>query len=74
MKRIINLLLLIFILLPSKNLNSQDDKKSKPSKDKAKSFASIVSEASKDDGLFNVYQKDDKYYTKSPIHYWVEIC
>ena len=66
MKRIINLLLLIFILLPSKNLNSQDDKKSKPSKDKAKSFASIVSEASKDDGLFNVYQKDDKYYYEIP--------
>ena len=66
MKRIINLLLLIFILLPSKNLNSQEDKKSKPSKDKAKSFASIVSEASKDDGLFNVYQKDDKYYYEIP--------
>ena len=66
MKRIINLLLLIFILLPSKDLNSQDDKKSKPSKDKAKSFASIVSEASKDDGLFNVYQKDDKYYYEIP--------
>ena len=66
MKRIINLLLLIFILLPSKDLNSQDDKKSKPSKDKAKSFASIVSEATKDDGLFNVYQKDDKYYYEIP--------
>ena len=66
MKRIIHLFLLIFILVPSKNLNSQDDKKSKPSKDKAKSFASIVSEASKDDGLFNVYQKDDKYYYEIP--------
>ena len=67
MKRIIHLLLLIFILIPSKNLNSQDDKKSKPnSKDKAKSFASIVSEATKDHGLFNVYLKDDKYYYEIP--------
>ena len=67
MKRIIHLFLLIFILVPSKNLNSQDDKKSKPnSKDKAKSFASIVSEATKDLGLFNVYLKDDKYYYEIP--------
>ena len=67
MKRIIHLFLLIFILVPSKNLNSQDDKKSKPdSKTKTKSFASIVSEATKDDGLFNVYQKDDKYYYEIP--------
>jgi len=67
MKRIIHLFLLIFILVPSKNLNSQDDKKSKPnSKDKAKSFASIVSEATKDHGLFNVYLKDDKYYYEIP--------
>ncbi len=67
MKRIIHLFLLVFILVPSKNLNSQDDKKSKPnSKDKAKSFASIVSEATKDLGLFNVYLKDDKYYYEIP--------
>jgi len=67
MKRIIHLFLLIFILVPSKNLNSQDDKKSKPnSKDKAKSFASIVSEATKDEGLFNVYKKDNKYYFEIP--------
>ena len=67
MKRIIHLFLLVFILVPSKNLNSQDDKKSKPnSKDKAKSFASIVSEATKDHGLFNVYHKDDKYYYEIP--------
>ena len=67
MKRIIHLFLLIFILVPSKNLNSQDDKKSKPnSKDKEKSFASIVSEATKDHGLFNVYLKDDKYYYEIP--------
>jgi len=67
MKRIIHIFLLIFILVPSKNLNSQDDKKSKPnSKDKAKSFASIVSESTKDHGLFNVYQKDDKYYYEIP--------
>ena len=67
MKRIIHLFLLVFILVPSKNLNSQDDKKSKPnSKDKAKSFASIVSEATKDLGLFNIYLKDDKYYYEIP--------
>ena len=67
MKRIIHLFLLVFILVPSKNLNSQDDKKSKPnSKDKVKSFASIVSEATKDLGLFNVYLKDDKYYYEIP--------
>ena len=67
MKRIIHLFLLIFILVPFKNLNSQDDKKSKPnSKEKAKSFASIVSEATKDEGLFNVYKKDNKYYFEIP--------
>ena len=67
MKRIIHLFLLVFILVPNKNLNSQDDKKSKPnSKDKVKSFASIVSEATKDLGLFNVYLKDDKYYYEIP--------
>ena len=67
MKKIINLLLLIFILVPNKNLFSQDEKKSKPdSKAKVKSFASIISEATKDDGLFNVYFKDDKYYFEIP--------
>jgi hypothetical protein len=67
MKRIIHLFLLVFILVPSKNLNSQDDKKSKPnSKDKTKSFASIVSEATKDEGLFNVYKKEEKYYFEIP--------
>ena len=61
-------MLLIFILLPNKNLFSQDEKKSsKPdSKTKTKSFASIISEATKDDGLFNVYFKDDKYYFDLP--------
>ena len=67
MKRIINLFLLIFILIPSKNLHSQDEKKSKPdAKAKVKSFASIVSEATKDEGLFNVYKKDEKYYFEIP--------
>ena len=67
MKRIINLFLLFFILIPSKNLHSQDEKKSKPdAKAKVKSFASIVSEAKKDEGLFNVYFKDDKYYYEIP--------
>jgi hypothetical protein len=67
MKKIINLLFLIFILVPNKNLFSQDEKKSKPdSKAKVKSFASIISEATKDDGLFNVYFKDDKYYFEIP--------
>ena len=68
MKRIINLLLLIFLLIPSKNLHSQDEKKSSKSdsKTKAKSFKSIVSKATKDEGLFNVYLKDDKYYYEIP--------
>ena len=67
MKKITNLLLLIFILVPNKNLFSQDEKKSKPdSKAKVKSFESIISEATKDDGLFNVYFKDDKYYFEIP--------
>ena len=61
-------MLLIFILLPNKNLFSQDEKKSsKPdSKKKTKSFASIVSEATKDEGLFNVYKKEEKYYFEIP--------
>ena len=61
-------MLLIFILLPNKNLFSQDEKKSsKPdSKTKTKSFASIVSEATKDEGLFNVYKKEEKYYFEIP--------
>ena len=64
MKRIINLFLLFFILIPSKNLHSQDEKKSSKSdsKTKAKSFESIVSKATKDEGLFNVYLNDDKYF------------
>ena len=68
MKRIIHLFLLIFILVPSKNLNSQEEKKSSKSdsKTKAKSFATIVSKAKKDEGLFNVYLKDDKYYYEIP--------
>ena len=68
MKKIINVFLLIFLLIPSKNLHSQDEKKSsKPdSKTKTKSFASIVSGATKDEGLFNVYQKNDKYYYEIP--------
>ena len=58
---------MFFILIPSKNLHSQDEKKSKPdAKAKVKSFASIVSEAKKDEGLFNVYFKDDKYYYEIP--------
>jgi len=61
-------MLLIFILFPNKNLFSQDEKKSsKPdSKTKTKSFASIVSEATKDEGLFNVYKKEEKYYFEIP--------
>ena len=61
-------MLLIFILLPNKNLFSQDEKKSsKPdSKTKTKSFASIVSEATKDEGLFNIYKKEEKYYFEIP--------
>ena len=67
MKRIIKLLLLIFILIPNVNLYSQDEKKSKPdSKSKEKSFASIVSKAAKDEGLFNIYQNDEKYYYEIP--------
>ena len=68
MKRIIHLFLLIFIIVPSKNLNSQEEKKSSKSdsKTKAKSFATIVSKATKDEGLFNVYLKDDKYYYEIP--------
>ena len=68
MKRIINLFLLIFLLIPSKNLLSQDEKKSSKSdsKTKAKSFESIVSKSTKDEGLFNVYLKDDKYYYEIP--------
>ena len=68
MKRIINLFLLIFLLIPSKNLHSQDEKKSSKSdsKTKAKSFESIVSKSTKDEGLFNVYLKDDKYYYEIP--------
>ena len=68
MKRIIHLFLLIFILVPSKNLKSQEEKKSSKSdsKTKAKSFATIVSKATKDEGLFNVYLKDDKYYYEIP--------
>ena len=68
MKKIINLLFLIFILLPNKNLYSQDEKKSSKSNSqtKIKSFASIVSEATKDEGLFNVYTKEDKYYFEVP--------
>ena len=61
-------MLLIFILLPNKNLFSQDEKKSsKPdSKTKTKSFATMVSEATKDEGLFNVYKKEEKYYFEIP--------
>jgi len=68
MRRIINLFLLMFILIPNKNLHSQDEKKSSKSesKTKTKSFASIVKEATKDEGLFNVYKKDDKYYFEIP--------
>ena len=58
----------MFILIPNKNLHSQDGKKSSKSesKTKTKSFASIVKEATKDEGLFNVYKKDDKYYFEIP--------
>ncbi len=68
MKRIINICFLIFILVPTKNLYSQDEKKTSKSdsKTKVKSFASIVSEATKDEGLFNVYKKDEKYYFEIP--------
>ncbi len=68
MKVIINLFLLIFILIPSKSLHSQDEKKSSKSDSntKTKSFASIVSKASKDEGLFNIYQNDEKYYYEIP--------
>ena len=68
MKKIINLLLLIFVLLPNENLYSQDEKKSTKTdaKTKTKSFASIVSKAIKDEGLFNIYVKDDKYYYEVP--------
>ena len=72
MKRIIHLFLLIFILVPSKDLNSQDDKKSKAILRIKQKFASIVSEATKDHGLFNVYLRMISITTKSPIHYWVE--
>ena len=68
MKIIVKIFLLIFILIPNKNLHSQDEKKSSKSdsKTKIKSFASIVSEATKDEGLFNVYKKDEKYYFEIP--------
>ena len=64
MKKIIKLLILILILAPNKDIYSQDDKKSSKTdeKNKTKSFASIVSKAIKDEGLFNIYVKDDKYY------------
>ena len=68
MKVIINLFLLIFILIPSKSLHSQDEKKSSKSDSntKTKSFASIVSKATKDEGLFNIYKNDEKYYYEIP--------
>ena len=64
----INLLLLLVVLLSNNNLYSQDEKKSTKSdaKTKTKNFASIVSEATKDEGLFNVYTKKDKYYFEVP--------
>ena len=64
----INLLLLIVVLLSNNNLYSQDEKKSTKTdaKTKTKNFASIVSEATKDEGLFNVYTKKDKYYFEVP--------
>ncbi len=64
----INLLLLIVVLLYNNNLYSQDEKKSTKTdeKIKTKNFASIVSEATKDEGLFNVYTKKDKYYFEVP--------
>ena len=68
MKKIIKLLILILILTPNKDIYSQDDKKSTKTdaKTKTKSFASIVSKAIKDEGLFNIYVKDDKYYYEVP--------
>ena len=68
MKKIIKLLILILILTPNKDIYSQDDKKSAKTdaKTKTKSFASIVSKATKDEGLFNIYVKDDKYYYEIP--------
>ena len=68
MKKIIKLLILILILTPNKDIYSQDDKKSAKTdaKTKTKSFASIVSKAIKDEGLFNIYVKDDKYYYEVP--------
>ena len=64
----IKLLLLVVVLLSNNNLYSQDEKKSTKTdaKTKTKSFASIVSEATKDEGLFNVYTKKDKYYFEVP--------
>ena len=64
----IKLLLLIVVLLSNNNLYSQDEKKSTKTdaKTKTKNFASIVSEATKDEGLFNVYTKKDKYYFEVP--------
>ena len=68
MKKIIKLLILILILAPNKDIYSQDDKKSTKTdaKTKTKSFASILSKATKDVGLFNVYTKEDKYYFEVP--------
>ena len=68
MKKIIKLLILILILAPNKDIYSQDDKKSTKTdaKTKTKSFASILSKATKDEGLFNVYTKEDKYYFEVP--------
>ena len=64
----INLLLLIVVLISNNNLYSQDEKKSTKTdaKTKTKDFASIVSEATKDEGLFNVYTKKNKYYFEVP--------
>ena len=64
----IKLLLLVVVLLSNNNLYSQDEKKSTKTdaKTKTKNFASIVSEATKDEGLFNVYTKKDKYYFEVP--------
>ena len=64
----INLLLLIVVLISNNNLYPQDEKKSikTDAKTKTKDFASIVSEATKDEGLFNVYTKKDKYYFEVP--------
>ena len=68
MKKIIKLLILILILAPNKDIYSQGDKKSTKTdaKTKTKSFASILSKATKDEGLFNVYTKEDKYYFEVP--------